>query len=547
MGLNPKQLDSLPDALVEIYSQVEETILQDMARRLKAYDYFIPSAQHQMQKLEELGAVRSDIIARLSALTGRTRREIETMLSQAGGQVIKSDVEYYTAADVYKPDKADAAALYKTLNAGLKQTEQQFRNITRTTANTATRQFERALDVAWTQISTGTMDYNAAIRNAIKALAAQGVQSVTYPSGRTESLETSVRRAVLTGANQTTMRTSLELAKQLGLTLVEVDAHSGARPEHAKWQGGCYSINGRQEIDGIVYEDLRKATGYGTGAGLGGWNCRHSFAPYVHGAPRTYTPEMLERYNARDIEYNGRMYTEYEASQIQRGYERSIRRWKRENAAMNAAGLDATDSAVRLRSTQAGLRDFLKQTGLKRQSDREQIAGWSYGGASKASKAANEYYKIWSKSLNINDSIKTLANYYDVKYNDAPRYELLQGYVKSVSSGKLSPLAGFDLYEEYHSRIETEIVGKTTVNGIKISGQTHHFLERVFGTVTDPKTGRPREGVSLEEVKDALFNGTVRKTAVSPGGNNSVLLVGKTAAVSVNPDTGQLIQTNPRR
>ena len=184
---------------------------------------------------------------------------------------------------------------------------------------------------------------------------------------------------------------------------MEVDAHSGARPEHAKWQGGCYSINGRQEIDGIVYEDLRRATGYGTGAGLGGWNCRHSFSPYVHGAPRTYTPEMLERYNARNIEYNGKKYTEYEASQIQRGLERNIRRWKRENSAMTAAGLDATDSAVRLRSTQAGLRDFLKQTGLKRQSDREQIAGF---GRSQAARAIGDY----KKALNTANSIFSLGS-----------------------------------------------------------------------------------------------------------------------------------------
>ena len=133
----------------------------------------------------------------------------------------------------------------------------------------------------------------------------------------------------------------------------------------------------------------------------------------VCGAPRTYTPEMLERYNARDIEYNGKMYTEYEASQIQRGYERSIRRWKRENAAMNAAGLDATDSAVRLRSTQAGLRDFLKQTGLKRQSDREQIAGWSYAQAATASgdyrkalNAANRIFSLGSDEANLKEYLK---------------------------------------------------------------------------------------------------------------------------------------------
>ena len=147
----------------------------------------------------------------------------------------------------------------------------------------------------------------------------------------------------------------------------------------------------------------------------------------------------------------------------------------------------------------------------------------------------------------MNNAIKTLANYYDVKYNTSPRYELLQKYVRSVSSGRMSPLSGFDLYEKYHARIEEEIVGKTTVNGIGIAGQTNHFLERVFGTASDPKTGRPRNGVSLEEVKDALFNGIADKPVAREDGEISVRFLGKTCSVTMNPNTGKLIQTNPRR
>lgn len=547
MGLDPKLLNSMPDTLVKLYSEVEESILQDMARRLMAYDYYIPAAQYQEQKLRELGLCQQDIVKRLSQITGKSQQELRQMMNEAGETVVKQDVDYYKLADVYEPSAVDAEALYKRLNSGLKQTNGAFTNITRTMANTATGQFETALDKAWLQVSSGTFDHNTAVRNAVKGLAKQGIQAIQYPSGRTDSIEVAVRRAVVTGLNQTAMHVSMELADELGVDLVEVSAHSGARPEHAVWQGKCYSRNGRKVIDGVVYEDLRKATGYGTGAGLGGWNCRHSISPYVHGAARAYSDEQLKEYEAKKIRYNGKMYTEYEASQIQRALERDIRRWKRESAALSAIGEDTTMSAVRLKSRQAALSDFIRQTGLKRQGARELNGNWGRTLAGSAAKDANAYYKQWSKSVNVNNAIKTLAKYYKVKYNDPPRYELLRGYVKSVSAGKLSPLAGFDLYEEYHSRIETEIAGRTTVNGIKITGQTHHFLERVFGTVCDPKTGKPREGVSLEDVKDALFNGTVRKTAVSISGSNSVLLVGKTAAVSVNPDTGQLIQTNPRR
>lgn len=71
---------------------------------------------------------------------------------------------------------------------------------------------------------------------------------------------------------------------------MEVTAHSGARPEHAEWQGKIYSRSGKSK----KYPSLVKVTGYGTGPGLGGWNCRHSMFPYYEGMGRVYTDEELE-------------------------------------------------------------------------------------------------------------------------------------------------------------------------------------------------------------------------------------------------------------
>lgn len=374
MALDPKMLESLPDTLVDLYGVVEIDILSDMARRISSYDYFIPAALHQNQKLQELGMVQEEIIKRLSALTGQTQAEIIQLLSDASAEAVEDDIDYYTRAEVYEPSKVDTEALYAQLNSGLLQTEQAFFNITRTTANTATKQFERALDRAWLQISTGAFDYNTAVKRAILDLAEQGLGAIEYKSGRVDSIEVAVRRAVVTGANQTALKTQEVLADELEIDLVEVSAHGGARPEHAKWQGKVFSRNGRVTIDGVTYEDFRKATGYGTGAGLGGWNCRHTFFPYVPGASRSWTDKELKALEKKDVEYNGEKYTEYEASQIQRGIERDIRKHKRTVAAIEATGGDASEERAKLRKAQKSYTDFSEQTGMKKQSARTQIA-----------------------------------------------------------------------------------------------------------------------------------------------------------------------------
>ena len=56
---------------------------------------------------------------------------------------------------------------------------------------------------------------------------------------------------------------------------------------------------------------------------------------------------------------------------------------------------------------------------------RAEVAQFGWKQAGEADKAAKDYYAEWSKSMGVNSSIKTLAEYYDVKYNDPPRYELL--------------------------------------------------------------------------------------------------------------------------
>lgn len=542
--LDPEYLAQLPEPILRLWRQAEQRILADMARRISTYDYWIPAADHQSAMLRIAGRTQDEILSALAPVTRRSEAELRQMMIEAGSRCLAEDAELYRAAGLDVPDPAKHAGLTSTLNTGYQQTAQTMRNLTRSTARTATQQFERVLDRAWLQVNSGAFDYDSAIRGAIKDLAEEGISAIRYPSGRTDSIETAIRRAVLTGVNQTAGKLSMELADEVGCDLVEVSAHAGARPGHALWQGKIYSRSGKSE----KYPDFVAATGYGTGAGLCGWNCRHSFGPYVDGAPRVWTDEKLADMNEPKYEYNGEKLTEYEATQQQRYFERQIRRWKREYVAMEAAGQDSTEAAVKLRSCREKLNDFLKQTGLHQDRGKEAQHAFGQLEAMRATRSAEDFYREWAKSIGSIDAIKTLANYYDIKYNDTPRYELLKAYVRSVKTGKMSPMVHFDRYEEYYQRIQNELVGKQTTSGIRITGQTRHFLERVFGTMRDPKTGHPRSGVELEDIFHCVTTSTnISQQILKENGKRSIVIIGENIAVSVNPDTGILVQTNPRK
>lgn len=359
--LKSEYLQRVPDGMIKLYAQAEADILADMARRISTYDYWIPAVEHQAKMLEEAGMVREEILARLKTLTGRTDRELRQLMQEAGTAALKSDDAVYCRQGLNPPPVSASEDLQKILQAGYEKTSGAFRNLTLTTARTAAHQFEQALDKAYMQITLGGMDYNTAIRSTIKQLSAEGVGAIRYPTGRTDTIEVAVRRAVVTGVNQTALRLQDARADEMGADLVEVSAHAGARPSHAQWQGGIYSRSGKSR----KYPDFVKITGYGTGAGLGGWNCSHSFRPWFEGMSRTYDKALLKEYQAKDYEYNGVRMTEYEALQEQRKIERNIRRWKREQNALQAAGLDSGEASAKIAEWNRRQKDFLEQTGLK--------------------------------------------------------------------------------------------------------------------------------------------------------------------------------------
>ena len=395
--LTPDQLEALPRRFVQLWQQVEDDILQDIARRMKSLgelDPLTPTAIWQAWRLAETRAVRGNTVATLAKYTGKSRAEIKRLLETAGAQTLAADDAVYTAAGLDPPPVEQSPALLNLLNAGYRQTCGTWQNLTATTANTVTGAFEDRLSRAWGLISTGAMDYSTAIRRAVDDLA-DTMPYITYPSGHTDTLEVAARRAVLTGVNQTCAKLQLARMEEMDCEFVEVTAHEGARPTHAVWQGRVYHRGGAVVQDGERYEDFETATGYGTAPGLCGWNCRHNFYPFYPGiSVRNYTDERLAELDARNIPYGGGLYTRYEITQMQRALERRVRKYKRRYLAETAAGVDASQSAAKLKAARQQLSAFLAETGERLDGARAEVPGFGQREAKQADEAASALQSV---------------------------------------------------------------------------------------------------------------------------------------------------------
>lgn len=512
--LPPEVLDTLPDAFVALWREVEDSILRDAARRIGKMDALTETANWQLWRYQQTEAVRNNVVKLLARYSGKSERTIRSLLKEAATEAMEREDAIYYHYGLEPTPFEESATLNNLLDAGSRQTNGTWQNLTATTANTVTGAFERTLDAAWGKVSTGAFDYKTAVKQAVDSLA-DDLPVVTYPSGHTDTLEVAARRAVLTGVNQTAGKLQLARMDEMGAEFVETSAHGGARPSHAEWQGRRFHRGGPVDYNGRHYPDFEETTGYGTGAGLCGWNCRHSFWPCYPdlGDPPTWTGESLRQLNARDIEYNGKLYTRYEISQMQRARERNVRRCKKRYLAEDAAGLDTTDSAVRLKAARQSLAQFAKDTGSRVDSARVSVPKFGRSEASRASAKSQAHHTEWLKTINAQStSLNTVAKYYDAKYNNTEEYQLLMHYNHSVETGWLSPLAGFDLYKSTHERIQTELVGKTVADGTVITGHTAHFMERMFGTLVDPKKLKKdlkivrRSGADFDDIKDTLMH-----------------------------------------
>lgn len=368
--LTPEQLAQIADkaTIRKLYDQLQEDIIADMARRISKMDFGSYTTMWELQKLEAINAERDYIVQRLAETTGKSKSEIIAILNTGCSTALGSDDKVYRLAGYNPLPLAKSPALQALIWAGYKKTLGTFQNLTRTTANTATRQFEDALDRAYMQVTSGGMSYQQAVKGAVLDLAKNGLATVQYQTGHVDYMDVAVRRAVLTGVNQTALKIQDARADEFGCDLVEVSAHYGARPTHAEWQGRIYSRSGKSR----KYKDFVETTGYGSGDGLGGWNCRHSFGPFFEGISKpTYTEKDLREISSKTVEYNGQQMSLYDASQKQRANERQIRALKREQAGLEGAGQDASEVKAKLRDAQAKQRDFCSQTGLRRDYFRE--------------------------------------------------------------------------------------------------------------------------------------------------------------------------------
>ena len=395
--ITPEQFQEIGETLLPLLDDLTEWIARDMIERFmirfgRGEEKLLTGTDEwQAWVLKQAGGNLDEIQKALAKSTGKSQQEIAKIFKDSGIQAAKADAE--AAAVTFSGLSSGMMAI---ITDAYERTVGEISNITRTTAGATNQAFIDICDAAYWKVRTGAQSYTAAMLEGIKELG-QVQPIVRYPSGHKDTLEVAVLRCIRTGVAQSSGNMTIQQCKDMGWNHVLVSQHLGARvsdtdpiADHAGWQGKVYCIDGKD----AQFDNLLDATGYPENPlGLCGYNCRHSFTPFLPGVSQNHNKPI-------DTEANRRA---YELSQTQRAMERRIRAQKRKCTALHTAVKNCEDpagkaklqekytqSAKHLQDQNAAYAKLCEENDLKPYHERLAVAGWDHSAASTASAAARQ-------------------------------------------------------------------------------------------------------------------------------------------------------------
>jgi len=398
--LTPQELLEIVDTLHPQLDTLNVWITKDLISRLMARlgrgeEFLLTGTdQWQLEVYKSAGGHYDALQQEIKRFTKKTDAEIRAIFEDAGIRAWEADEAFYVAHGLEPVSFMQSESMLRLLTDTYQRTNGEVHNFTRTTAQASQQRLIKVLDDAHFKVMTGAQSYTAAVKDAVNEIVGNQTK-VHYPSGHTDTIETAILRAVRTGVGQASGNMAMQGMIERDWDLIRTSAHIGARygdggenpSNHFWWQGKLFSRTGKTP----GYLLFEEATGYGTGEGLCGWNCRHSFGP---GDPN-HNP-----YADFDAEENKKV---YDLSQKQRSAEARIRAAKLKVLGLREAIDGATDeaakatlqdeynkAALKLQKYNKAYTDFCESNNLMKLNDRISVAKWTRSEAAKATAAARK-------------------------------------------------------------------------------------------------------------------------------------------------------------
>lgn len=388
--------ERLAEHIVNCIEEANTYILKKIGEAIKQISTLTPSQAYQISQILKYGGTYNEIAKELARVSGKNVQDIYKIFEEVAKNNKQFAKQFYKYRGIdYIPYKKDIA-LQNMVKSLASITADMYKNISNTsvigfvqdgTFKQLQQVYQDTIDKAILSISQGKQDFYSSMRQTLKELGGSGL--VQYESGRTRRLDSAVRMNLLDGIRQVSNETSKRFGEEYNADGIEISVHSNPAIDHADVQGRQFSNEEYKKLsDGEVakdYKGISRQLGHsknGSYRHISEYNCYHKIFPIVLGVNKPeYTDKQLKEIqekNEQGFEFEGKHYSNYQGTQLQRKIETEIRRAKDTQILARASGDDelVQESQARISLLTKKYNKLCQESGLQPKKIRMQVSGY---------------------------------------------------------------------------------------------------------------------------------------------------------------------------
>ena len=347
--LNEQVIDKVIERLVNRIEEGNTYTLKKIGESIKKIGTLSPSKAQELVQVLKYGGDYDKIVDKLSEITELNVKDIYKIFDEVAKNDYNFAKQFYDYRGMKFIPYEENIALQQQVRAIANITVGEYRNLTRSLAFTKrvngrivytdlARTYQDTLDKAVLSVIQGKNTFQEQIYSTIKELANSGIKSVNYGTNRSMRLDSAVRMQMKGALRNLHNEIQEQVGQEFNADGVEISTHLNPAPDHAEVQGRQFSNEEfnkfQNDIDAVDYtgklfpaefdgHDRRSISEY---------NCYHyTFAIVLGVSEPEYSKKELREIinnNNKGFELDGKHYTNYEGTQLQRQLERRIREQK---------------------------------------------------------------------------------------------------------------------------------------------------------------------------------------------------------------------------
>ncbi len=382
--------DRLVQGLLDRMEQLNIELLEEIGKQIKYIGTLTPSQAHKLAQIILYGENVNWIARRLSEVTNLNVREIYQIMKKTAIENQEFARQFYKAKGIDFIPYEKNVLLQNQVRAIATLTANRYKNIMNSTAYVLDDKlvpigkiYQEVVDKAILSVSQGKESYQTVMRKTMNELVEKGMRVrvdkngeptgtrvVDYKSGLSRRADTAIRMNTLEGIRTTSNELQKQFGEEFGADGIEISVHEHPAPDHADIQGKQFTNEEFEELN----ESLDRP--------IGTLNCYHYIFSIVLGVSKPeYTKEQLEEIkkdNDKGFEFEGKHYTLYEGTQLQRRIETKIRELKDKQIMSKAMGdIEQVGNCQRkITELTHKYRELSNISGLKTKMQRMTVSGY---------------------------------------------------------------------------------------------------------------------------------------------------------------------------